>query len=406
MAAIPAAPVTTGTSSGQAVTTRKRRRRAAASGAADDCFTCRRLHLTCDRRRPYCSQCLDHGKDCSGYKTQLTWGIGVASRGKLRGQTVPVAKKSSPSPTKAAAQRVRRASSSTAGSVDLVGSPSECSVDWSLPPPPPPPPPPPSSLPATAPALAETQAPSLSLLASVANYDLAALHAADGATTLASSAEPDATVRAPHFEPAMPTSPADYGVVQASSTRPASFYGQRRLPHNLLQIDTPLARRFQGFELMTASSSASGFSEGDVASPVDFSQPPEPVPYHYPPMPIYHDALLPPHRTMPGLALAMDERTPPTSYPGVYIAQHSMPPNFPSSAEHCYDFGGCQRSPTSAAGPCSLADMLFGEEDSARPASGAEYVDLGFGYDTLGHKPMPLFSLSSRLSFRFEVFWR
>jgi hypothetical protein len=178
------------------------------------------------------------------------------------------------------------------------------------------------------------------------------------------------------------------------------------LPHNLLQIDTPLARRFQGFELMTASSSASGFSEGDVASPVDFSQPPEPVPYHYPPMPIYHDALLPPHRTMPGLALAMDERTPPTSYPGVYIAQHSMPPNFPSSAEHCYDFGGCQRSPTSAAGPCSLADMLFGEEDSARPASGAEYVDLGFGYDTLGHKPMPLFSLSSRLSFRFEVFWR
>jgi len=31
------------------------------------------------------------GKDCSGYKTTLTWGVGVASRGKLRGLSLPVA---------------------------------------------------------------------------------------------------------------------------------------------------------------------------------------------------------------------------------------------------------------------------------------------------------------------------
>ena len=30
--------------------------------------------------------------ECSGYKTQLTWGVGVASRGKLRGLSLPVAK--------------------------------------------------------------------------------------------------------------------------------------------------------------------------------------------------------------------------------------------------------------------------------------------------------------------------
>jgi len=70
---------------------RKRRKRAPAAGAADDCFTCSTRSVKCDRRRPYCSKCLEDGKDCAGYKTQLTWGNGVASRGKLRGLSLPVA---------------------------------------------------------------------------------------------------------------------------------------------------------------------------------------------------------------------------------------------------------------------------------------------------------------------------
>ncbi|ORY71142.1 fungal-specific transcription factor domain-containing protein [Pseudomassariella vexata] len=71
---------------------RKRRRRAPAGGAADDCFACIKRNAKCDRRRPYCSQCLEVGNECSGYKTQLTWGVGVASRGKLRGLSLPIAK--------------------------------------------------------------------------------------------------------------------------------------------------------------------------------------------------------------------------------------------------------------------------------------------------------------------------
>ncbi|KAM0348042.1 hypothetical protein ACHAPU_004545 [Fusarium lateritium] len=71
---------------------RKRRRRAPAGGASDDCFTCSKKNIKCDRRRPYCSQCLEVGSECSGYKTQLTWGVGVASRGKLRGLSLPIAK--------------------------------------------------------------------------------------------------------------------------------------------------------------------------------------------------------------------------------------------------------------------------------------------------------------------------
>ncbi|KAK2810931.1 hypothetical protein FQN50_002522 [Emmonsiellopsis sp. PD_5] len=69
---------------------RKRRRRTGSNGAADDCFTCASRHVKCDRRRPYCTQCLGLGGQCSGYKTTLTWGVGVASRGKLRGLSWPV----------------------------------------------------------------------------------------------------------------------------------------------------------------------------------------------------------------------------------------------------------------------------------------------------------------------------
>ncbi|KAL4779361.1 fungal-specific transcription factor domain-containing protein [Aspergillus varians] len=69
---------------------RRRRKRTVVTGAAHDCFTCARSGSSCDRRRPYCSQCLEYGVECLGYKTTLTWGVGVASRGKFRGLSLPV----------------------------------------------------------------------------------------------------------------------------------------------------------------------------------------------------------------------------------------------------------------------------------------------------------------------------
>ncbi|KAL9082245.1 MAG: hypothetical protein Q9159_006582 [Coniocarpon cinnabarinum] len=71
---------------------RKRRRRVPTTGASEDCHTCRKRNVQCDRRRPYCSQCLEVKESCGGYRTTLTWGVGVASRGKLRGMSLPVAK--------------------------------------------------------------------------------------------------------------------------------------------------------------------------------------------------------------------------------------------------------------------------------------------------------------------------
>lgn len=98
-----------------AAAVRKRRRRAPAGGAADDCFACSKKNIKCDRRRPYCSQCLEVGSECSGYKTQLTWGVGVASRGKLRGLSLPIAK-SPPvtrEPKKSSSARSRSGSNAT-----------------------------------------------------------------------------------------------------------------------------------------------------------------------------------------------------------------------------------------------------------------------------------------------------
>ncbi|KAJ9148390.1 Acriflavine sensitivity control protein acr-2 [Pleurostoma richardsiae] len=119
-----------------AAAVRKRRRRAPAGGAADDCFTCSKRNVKCDRRRPYCSQCLEVGNECSGYKTQLTWGVGVASRGKLRGLSLPIAKAPPVQPVKKSPTR-SRANSSVAGAGQWhdrdVGSPRNGRDDVDIP---------------------------------------------------------------------------------------------------------------------------------------------------------------------------------------------------------------------------------------------------------------------------------
>ncbi|KAH6618890.1 fungal-specific transcription factor domain-containing protein [Boeremia exigua] len=99
-------------SNNAAAAPKKRRRRAPATGATEDCFSCKKRSIKCDRRRPYCGQCVEIGKDCTGYRTTLTWGVGVASRGKLRGMSLPIAK--SPPATATTATR-KESSASTSG---------------------------------------------------------------------------------------------------------------------------------------------------------------------------------------------------------------------------------------------------------------------------------------------------
>lgn len=96
---------------------RKRRRRSSGSCALYDCFTCSKGQVQCDRRRPYCSQCLDVGNKCSGYKTKLTWGLGIASRGKFRGLSLPIVKDSTPDEPNISLNSPNRADSTTTSSV-------------------------------------------------------------------------------------------------------------------------------------------------------------------------------------------------------------------------------------------------------------------------------------------------
>jgi hypothetical protein len=101
------------TTNNAAAAPRKRRRRAPATGASEDCFACRKRNVKCDRRRPYCGPCIEMGKECSGYRTTLTWGVGVASRGKLRGLSLPIPMSpSNPSNTQTTTTRETKAQAS------------------------------------------------------------------------------------------------------------------------------------------------------------------------------------------------------------------------------------------------------------------------------------------------------
>ena len=237
---------------------RKRRRRAPATGAADDCFTCRKRHVKCDRRRPYCSQCLDQGKDCSGYKTQLTWGVGVASRGKLRGQSLPIAKKTTVYP-KILDRRPRCSSTSTADSLEAS--------------------------PKLGPYSAEDLAPGPHDTSS----PLTAIPSGEGLGLFHGSAPYGALVLPPQaFSPPLPS---DYAVVDQT------LYTYAEQPPRLLPIHTPLGSLMEELGRSSPASSTAGFCESAVASPINFPPTPKEASSGFSSVPVYD--MLPSRRMSP-----------------------------------------------------------------------------------------------------------
>jgi hypothetical protein len=55
-----------------------------------DCRICNRRRIRCDRRLPTCGKCEKRGLTCSGYGIILKWDQGVASRGNLKGKSLPI----------------------------------------------------------------------------------------------------------------------------------------------------------------------------------------------------------------------------------------------------------------------------------------------------------------------------
>ncbi|EXJ95213.1 hypothetical protein A1O1_00333 [Capronia coronata CBS 617.96] len=66
---------------------------ATATGQQEDCPTCVRRRIRCDRSLPLCIKCSKKGLACPGYGPRLRWANGVAVRGHLKGRTTPYVEK-------------------------------------------------------------------------------------------------------------------------------------------------------------------------------------------------------------------------------------------------------------------------------------------------------------------------
>jgi hypothetical protein len=54
------------------------------------CAECKRRRRKCDETRPGCLACRKRDIHCGGYGVNLQWGVGIASRGRFVGATIPV----------------------------------------------------------------------------------------------------------------------------------------------------------------------------------------------------------------------------------------------------------------------------------------------------------------------------
>jgi hypothetical protein len=306
---------------------RKRRRRAPATGASEDCFACRKRQIKCDRRRPYCGQCIELGKECSGYRTTLTWGVGVASRGKLRGMSLPVAK----SPTTQNNSTARDSKTQTAAAA-AVSTPTTTTAQ-------------------TGPTKFESRG----------SVDFGAT--SPTTTTTTTSASPNMYSAPQEFHYLAPTSP----IPIPSPTTPMGFavpgYGEHVdpfLPHSsklrrahlhrgpLQRLQTSLHVPFE--EGLSASSASLGtYSDSDFPSPGEFPHTPhDEFPFAESSVPQYHSLIfhdqtplsssenLHYHETPRSLPIADDLSSSISSdqslqdYAEVSSGQHGMgPPSFP-----------------------------------------------------------------------------
>ncbi|KAI9787107.1 MAG: hypothetical protein M1839_003342 [Geoglossum umbratile] len=309
---------------------RKRRRRAPATGAADDCFTCRKKQIKCDRRRPYCSQCLEQSKDCSGYKTQLTWGVGVASRGKLRGLSTPVAKQPNPSTSTTKADHARSRSGASSKSGSGGGSaptrrspparrspPTKISLDSSRP--------------------------------IITSYDFVNMDPTG--PSIVNSPEPD-----------WASSPT----IQDYMDGPNYCHGLFR--QSLQWLGTPIGSPMDDLSVSasTSTGSVSGWSDSDYASPIDYPQTPDEmyVPTPMPPYshPIYASPSLgvTPSPTSSNSGMMFDRRGP-TSCPDQQMSRSSI-----SSEQSRYDFLEGNHIQPRSMGQFNLAEVFY-DDDMAGP---------------------------------------
>lgn len=308
---------------------RKRRRRAPASGASDDCFACSKRSVKCDRRRPYCSQCLEIGSECAGYKTQLTWGVGVASRGKLRGLSLPIAK-SAPAARSPPRSRPRPTPSSRRHSQSRKnGGVNDEDADVKLE----------RDIPRAA-----TSYTNYDFINMVPNSPHSPMHAPSSGTdwTMSISQEP--------LPP--PSLPIPGAVEQPSH--------QQLLRQSLQRLHTPMMRYGDDMSLSTSAGSISGYSDNEY-SPLAQSFTAEDVPYLGSPIPMYnsfssHDS---PVDHSSSYGMSVDPRGP-TSCPDHFYPQSEVSSSL-SSHPTIYEMGENRHLAASPAA-CNMSDVSYDDD--------------------------------------------
>ncbi|KAI9832281.1 MAG: hypothetical protein M1819_004459 [Sarea resinae] len=327
---------------------RKRRRRAPTTGAADDCFTCRKQRRKCDRRRPYCSQCLDQGEaSCSGYKTQLTWGVGVASRGKLRGMALPIAApKKTSSSTSAPSQKIRNPATSSSKPADARSGGNALSPQ------------------AARPIPIKMDSP----VAPYTNYDFVNMDptSSPNAVQLSNSAPDWQTY-------GVADQSARYGPVMAPR-QAHDWHG-----HGLQRLHTSIAGSYEELSSAGSATSIGGYSDSDYPSPVEYPHTPDDVPPMDIPMPGYHEYYAA-HAmaTSPNDSLVFHGRTP-TSCP---ITRGSMAS---SAASDQSSYGYVPHNHLAAAdsrGSYNFSREVFEDEVSGGAPSPHDVEQLGYGWDS------------------------
>ncbi len=295
---------------------RKRRRRAPASGALEDCFACSKRNSKCDRRRPYCSQCLEVGKECSGYKTQLTWGVGVASRGKLRGLSLPVAR-SAPAAKSPPANRPRALS--TVQRTEMGDDEVRVKVE----------------------ALAQIP-PSM-----FTNYDF---------VNMAPNGVPS-QMQAPDWNMAISQ---DFQLQDYNSD---SMDHQRQLPQ-LHRLHTLSLGRGDGLGLSSSIDSLSAYAESEyAASPISQSFQNEDGPYLHSPVPMYNSFSSRNSATDSPVGGIMGDSRGPTSCPDHFYAQSEMGSSI-SSHQNLYDIAeGRQHQQSQSQSPAANDGRIFYEDE-------------------------------------------
>ncbi|KAI9733501.1 MAG: hypothetical protein M1818_007249 [Claussenomyces sp. TS43310] len=325
-----------------AALTRKRRRRAPASGASDDCFACSKRNVKCDRRRPYCSQCLELGSECSGYKTQLTWGVGVASRGKLRGLSLPVAK-SAPAPKSPVKTRPRTSSTISRHAARHVGLGDRGDNDEVK-----------IKLEGQG-SMLGTPYTTYDFINMVPNSPTAAMHAPSSSA----GSDWNLSMSQEYLRPSHGGSAGD----QAS-------HGQL-LRQSLQRLNTPTNVRSDGMHTPSSAGAMSVYSDRDYGSPLEQTFQVDDVPFLPSPNPGYNH--YPQNSPVDNGPFGMmgDPRGP-TSCPDPFYAQSEISSSMGSHRQTIYEVDEARHLAGSPADNYSHSDIFFDDETSAVSAHESE----------------------------------